>query len=107
MAHWLAEFKQLARAVALGLLGQVWRRLVHFYMSFPWLLVSLADPDVPLHVKLNIADLLFAVPEETLDPHFSLEIKKMAGEPEKLLGEFCPDVVVCCIQRGCHIHGLR
>ena len=49
--------------------------------------MPLADPDVPLHVKRNIADILFAVPEETLDPHFSLKIKKMVGEPEKLLGE--------------------
>ena len=75
-------------------------------MPLPWLFVPLVDPDVPLHVTRNIVDRLFAVPEETLDPHFSLEINKMVGEPEKLLGEF-PACVACCIQLGCHSHGLR
>ena len=52
--EWPAEFKSTARNAVLGVAGEVWRRLVQFYCTYPWVLVPLADPDVPLARKQAI-----------------------------------------------------
>ena len=85
--QWPREFKHLARIVVLDLLGQVWRRLVNCYTTWPWLIVRVADPDVPEDQKRSLARRLFSVPEESLDANFSLKVRRQARTIDALLSE--------------------
>lgn len=85
--QWPVGFKETARDGVLGLLSQIWRRLVHFYTEWPWLLVPLADPDTPRQRKLEIAQRLMACDDEALDPGFSRKVKSQADSAEALLEE--------------------
>ena len=64
--QWPPALKRAARTAVLGLLGQVWRRLVDFYLAWPWHLVRIADPDTPSHTKSELANTLFSAPEDCL-----------------------------------------
>jgi hypothetical protein len=80
--NWPADFKETARISLLSVYGEVWRRLVAFYMTWPWLLVPLADPRTPLEKKRKIANRLFDVPMESLDKGFSAKVRRLAGRAE-------------------------
>jgi hypothetical protein len=80
--EWPADLKAFARDSVLSVAGEVYRRLINFFMVFPWLLVPLADPDVPAIRKQAIVAYLFACPEEALDSSFSLKVRRLAGSPE-------------------------
>ena len=85
--QWPHEFKHAARISVLNLLGQVWRRLVNCYTTWPWLMVRIADPDVPEEQKRSLARGLFSVPEENLDAGFSLKVRRQARTIDALLSE--------------------
>lgn len=81
--EWPAEFKSTARNAVLGVAGEVWRRLVQFYSLYPWILVPLADPDVPLERKQAILLQFFNfTSEESLDRGFSLKLKRLVERPQ-------------------------
>jgi len=81
--EWPAEFKSTARNAVLGVAGEVWRRLVQFYSLYPWILVPLADPDVPLARKQAILLQFFNfTSEESLDRGFSLKLKRLVERPQ-------------------------
>jgi hypothetical protein len=81
--EWPAEFKSTARNAVLGVAGEVWRRLVQFYCLYPWILVPLADPDVPLARKQAILLQFFNfTSEESLDRGFSLKLKRLVERPQ-------------------------
>jgi hypothetical protein len=81
---WPARYKQLAREGILMMYGQLWRRLVRCWQEWPWPLVAIADPEVSMVVKKRVAEKLFAMPIDSLDPA-SRKIRQKSGSAELIL----------------------
>ena len=90
MEHWKHSFRECCRTSVLSIYAQVWRRMVHYFLAWPWCLVPVADPAVPRQRKLDIAFQLFQTPPSALDVAVSLKVRK---EVEREVGEDAPDSV--------------
>ena len=72
---WPEEFLRQARSATLVVMGNIWRRLVVEYETFPWCLAPAVDPSEPMHEREKIVDTFYDAKECCLDPEFSRRLR--------------------------------
>ena len=86
ISQWPLGLWKNARNCILQLIASLERRLVWVFQKYPWKLVPLSDPDVPMTAKRKVADEFFAAGTCDLDPA-SKKIRDLLARQEDLFSE--------------------
>lgn len=74
-SRWPEEFLRQARSAVLVVMGNIWRRMVLEFETFPWRLAPAVDPSVPRDVQVKVVDEFYSSNECCLDPEFSRRLR--------------------------------
>lgn len=84
--EWGSSIMLLVRSTLLLMIGNVWRRLVKYFLQWPWPLVPLVDEKSSQEQKRRAAERVTSEPECCLDVGVGRKIKAQARSADQLLG---------------------
>ena len=100
LAEWRPAQKLALQQLVLLAAGQLWRKLVMPWRSYPWKMWPLVWGDT-VEAKAQAASELLAQRECCLDHVFSLKLQKLAnGDPDMLVSPAANEFLHCCFTRA-------